>query len=449
MATQEPGSEYRIDEVAPGIGHTVPPGVHVSLAVTAVPDAVCWVHPDGDDDPAHRLRVYADPVGVARFGVQADRGTDEPVGLVVDALAEGRVTRHPVRLRFSHDVDQSMPPPPAVDVPRAGRGARQRPGLSLEQARALTPQRALDEGYPLPPDADAAPAAYERWLRLVGAPSVLIEPRVVASPDVSAGKAVRPEAGPSLQSFNNWSGYELLRTLFLVWGSRGPVGFTIGDPYDWVTGTWRVPAVTGGLGPTTKSALWVGLDGDGVPDLVQAGTEQDTATLTLQFNVPLHLSSYYAWTEFLPQQGTEQVITSLAVRPGDEVFTEVWMGSAGGDLSLSGSFGRFVIMNLTTGHGVGVSTPRGSTIVPGREAVWIMERPTVGGVLPSLANYGSATMYYVSARRINSAGQQGYADYLTGSTQVDTMTDLTGTRILSTVTAIDSQSMRFDWKAFA
>jgi Peptidase A4 family len=231
-----------------------------------------------------------------------------------------------------------------------------------------------------------------------------------------------------------------------VWGSRGPIAFRFTDPYDWVTGTWRVPAVTGQLGLTTYSALWVGLDGDGVPDLVQAGTEQDNTTLTLPFIGRLSLSSYYAWTEFLPQQGTEQVITSLAVRPGDEVFTEVWMGSAGGDLSLSGSFGRFVIINLTTGQGVGVITPRGSTIVPGREAVWIMERPTVGGVLPFLANYGSATMYY--PWRINSARHQGYVNYLTGSTQVDTMNDSAGT-ILSTVTAVDSQSMRFDWKAFA
>lgn len=126
------------------------------------------------------------------------------------------------------------------------------------------------------------------------------------------------------------------------------------------------------------------------------------------------------------------------------------MGDAAGNLSLSGSFGRFVIINLTTGWSVTINTPRGGTIVPGREAVWIMERPLVGGVLSFLANYGSATVYHAQARRINSARHQGYVNYLTGSTQVDTMTDATtGTRILSTVTAVDSQSMRFDWKAFA
>ena len=59
---------YRIDEVAPGAGHTVPPGAHANLAMTTAPDAVCWVHPDGDDDPAHRLRVYADSVGAGMVG---------------------------------------------------------------------------------------------------------------------------------------------------------------------------------------------------------------------------------------------------------------------------------------------------------------------------------------------------------------------------------------------
>jgi hypothetical protein len=456
MATQEPGSGYRIDEVASEAGHTMLPGAHVSLAMTVAPDAVCWVHPDGDDDPAHRLRVYADSAGVARFGVQVDRGADEPVGLVVDALAAGRVTRHPLRLRFSHDIDESMPPP-AADVPGTASGAQQRPGLSLEQARALTPQQALAEGYPLPPDADAAPAAYARWLRLVGTPSVLIEPRVVASPDVSHGKAVGPPtaaaAGPAGEqagaaSFTNWSGYELLRTLYIVWGPRGPIAFRFTDPYDWVNGTWRVPAVTGAPGVQTFSALWVGLDGDNTTDLVQAGTEQNNVTLILPFIGRLSLSSYYAWTEFLPQQPTEQVITNFPVRVGDEIYTEVSMGDAAGDLSLSGIFGRFLIMNLTTGQVAQIYTPRGSTIVSGREAVWIMERPKVGGSLPSLADYGSATIYYAEARRINSARHQGYVNYLTGNTQVDTMTDSAGT-ILSTVTAVDSQSMRFDWKAFA
>jgi hypothetical protein len=83
--------------------------------------------------------------------------------------------------------------------------------------------------------------------------------------------------------------------------------------------------------------------------------------------------------------------------------------------------------------------------VSGREAVWIMERPTVSGSLPDLANYGSAVMYNASARKANSPRYQGFMPYLGGHNKQDTMVN--GVDTLSTVTAIDSNSMRFDWKA--
>jgi hypothetical protein len=191
--------------------------------------------------------------------------------------------------------------------------------------------------------------------------------------------------------------------------------------------------------------LWVGLDGDGTTDLVQAGTEQDATNINLGF-LQLTLTSYYAWTEFLPQQPTEQVISNFTINPGDEIFTEVSVGNADGGLSLTGAFGRFLIMNLTTGAYTFVNTPRAPTSVSGRVAVWIMERPTVGGSLPDLANYGSAVMYNASARRVNSPRHQGYVPYLGGNNKQDTMVN--GADTLSTVTAIDSSSMRFDWKAF-
>ena len=70
----------------------------------------------------------------------------------------------------------------------------------------------------------------------------------------------------------------------------------------------------------------------------------------------------------------------------------------------------------------------------------------MGGSLPDLANYGSAVMYNASAHRVNSPRHQGYVPYLGGSNKQDTMVN--GADTLSTVTAIDSSSMRFDWKAF-
>ena len=78
----------------------------------------------------------------------------------------------------------------------------------------------------------------------------------------------------------------------------------------------------------------------------------------------------------------------------------------------------------------------------GSEAEWIMERPTVNGSLAELANYGSARMSNAYARRV--AG--GYVGYQ-GSTN-EQITMFNNTDILSTVSAVDSTTMQFNWQAF-
>jgi hypothetical protein len=55
-------------------------------------------------------------------------------------------------------------------------------------------------------------------------------------------------------------------------------------------------------------------------------------------------------------------------------------------------------------------------------------------------------MYNASARKMNSPRYQGFVPYLGARNKTNTMVN--GADTLSTVTAIDSNSMRFDWKAF-
>ena len=59
---------------------------------------------------------------------------------------------------------------------------------------------------------------------------------------------------------------------------------------------WNDPGGNQQLNKQTFSALWVGLDGDNLTDLVQAGTEQDSVNFNLFF-LNLTISTYYAWTE--------------------------------------------------------------------------------------------------------------------------------------------------------
>ena len=279
----------------------------------------------------------------------------------------------------------------------------------------------------------------------------MVKPHTVARPDITHGKS-QVQEGPA--SSLNWSGFELRRSLRFAPPGPGP---SLDEPYDWVRGRWRVPAVTGEP-QKAYSSMWVGLDGDGTQDLVQAGTESDAVTYPFPW-FRLTIASYHAWTEFLPQQQTSVQVTNFAVRPGDDMLVEVWIGNAGGPPSLAGSQGVFLLMNLTTGVSTRVYTPVDGTRVGGSAAVWIVERPTIilhpaSGIFGNqygysdLANYGSAVMSEAYARKANSARGQGYAGYLGSRMKQITMVD-DGNAVLSTVTPLDGESMRFDWKAFA
>jgi Peptidase A4 family len=213
------------------------------------------------------------------------------------------------------------------------------------------------------------------------------------------------------------------------------------------------------VGLVPHCSIWVGLDGyGGLKDLVQAGTEGYVTTFAVTEVSSGHLlgylilSAYFAWTEFLPQQPTEQVLNSFVVRPGDEIYTEIYL-----PLNTSGTIASFLLVNKTTGAAVWAGTPVGTTVVKGNQAVWITERPTgfhqPSGIfgafqaLDDLARYASFVMYDAHARKSNSPFGQGYVPYFSDSTIRVTMTNAQND-ILSTVTSQDSTSMRFDWQRF-
>ena len=139
-------------------------------------------------------------------------------------------------------------------------------------------------------------------------------------------------------------------------------------------------------------------------------------------------------------------MSNFAIHPGDQIFTEVFVAGAGGSPSLNGFFGQFVIMNLTTGQSTWVYTPRGGTTVGGKEAVWIMERPTVGGNLPALADYGTASIINGSARRPNTPRHQGYSNCCGAGAFAIDMFD--GATKLSDAASGGATSVTFTWKAF-
>jgi Peptidase A4 family len=411
-------------EMQPIYRYTLPPGLTSLVRVRTLPNARCTVRADADGlSPS--LLAYADPDGFVELHVRPSGEHESPARVTVEADAEGETAQHVLELRPSREPTEQMPSPPAAGVRwRPPAGAQVRPALSLDESLGLADDELLQRGYPPRPDAELAPSAFNTWRRTVSAPITFVEPRTVSRPDIThAGRATvsnPPESAP------NWSGFEL----------RGAAG-----TYDWVTGEWVVPSVTGESNSTTYSSFWIGLDGDGTTDLVQAGTEQENVNFSF-FGISWSFSTYYAWTQFLPQQQTEQQVTNFSVHPGDEIFCQVFVADAGQMPSLTGFFGQFVIMNQTTSTTTWSYTPRGTTNVGGSEAEWIMERPTVNGGLADLADYGSARMSNAVARKV--AG--GYVGYQGATNEQITM--FNGNDILSTVSAIDAVTMQFKWQAF-
>jgi hypothetical protein len=295
----------------------------------------------------------------------------------LDCTAGNEVTRYPLHLRASSSATADMPAPQTV-MPTP-KGSQVLPALREEQARQLSDNDLARLGYPARPDAVASsPDRYAKWLDMVSQPITILPSHQVSRSDISHHPG-GVQAGTSNIDSNNWSG-------FMAQGSE--------RTYMEVSAMWSVPEIVGALSDNvTYSAFWVGLDGFSfrnlsVPDLVQAGTEQDYIDVLI-----FSFASYSAWTELLPNQGTEQDV-SLSPNPGDTFLVNVWIGNSGATQDQNGGYGWFFLWDQTQGQAVKVATPLSGTHFNGYEAEWIMERPGLGGgSLAELSDYGLAYMY--------------------------------------------------------
>jgi len=409
----EPGTTY----------YSVPQGKTTLVPVATLPNALCVLQAGENSDGP---RLATDAAGHGRFFITPQQGATGTI--VMRCEAGGRTDTQ--RFVLGAGVPGTAPPPPPPPVVRATR-----PALSTVEAQEISDEELLRRGYPFRPDERISPEAYAAWLRAVTRPAQLVEPSQVTNPALRHDVAKIPICcGKTLL---NWSGVEV----------SGPAG-----PFAYVRGTWKVPGVTGEPNGTDYSSTWVGIDGDGVNDLVQAGTEQDVTTIT--FPLELQLATYRAWSQFLPQQPTEQIISGVPLNPGDEVFAEVFVANAGGSPDLKGAFGVFW---LETPSGVSqIYTPVGGTVVGGGTAEWVVERTTLCGdaactpsksSLGNLANYTSASMINGMARKSRAPRRGGYTNCCDlGSTRIS-MVNNSGTT-LSTPSTPDGTTAAFTWNGF-
>jgi hypothetical protein len=419
---------------------TVTPNVSSSIVMETLPQATCVLHAEGASDEEHRLKLFADDQGMVRFNVRPSAESDKKARFEVDCAANGKVATFPLHLLASFSPTADMPSP-VPETRKLQPGASVRAALTEDEAFNLGSDELAKRGYPLRPDENQTPGAFDAWLKTVTRPSRFVAPRLVARPEVRHS----PRITNGTENSNNWSGFEL---------NGG------GNVYDWVMGEWQVPTVSPESNQHIYSALWIGLDGDGTTDLVQAGTEQEITDISFWGFIHFDFTSFYGWTEFLPQQPFEQVIPNFTVAPGDQILAQVYVGDPGSPgASLSGGYGIFWVENVTRAEHTTIYTSRCAasfwgvcfnwTNVGGSEAEWIMERPTltVNGQqsLPDLANYGVAFMDKAAAHIANSGpffmGAQGGAPFLQISM-------FNGNDLLSDVSKVTFDEMKFVWHNF-
>lgn len=229
-------------------------------------------------------------------------------------------------------------------------------------------------------------------------------PLAVASTSVANGPNISFASTNSL----NWSGYAVAST-------SGSVTMA--------SGSWVEPSVTCG-GGSSYAAFWVGIDG------FNSNTVEQTGTLA---SCSSGKASYSAWYEFYPAGSV--TISSIKVHPGDS-FTAT--------ISYSSSTGSFTTTLTDVTTGVSYSTSASASGAARSSAECIAERPSIGGSITKLANFGTVGFSSCSAT-IN--GVSAAFGTFSGITSIN-MVGRSG-RLLAQTSALgaDQASFTVTWKA--
>lgn len=283
------------------------------------------------------------------------------------------------------------------------------------------PSELLHHGFPTRPDAKASPELRKHWEEKMARPRQWITPVFRELEGRSHGAAVKTarepiqkEAAPKIANAtsNNWS---------------GSVAFPPANrTFAWIEGQWTVPNPHAPSFGSFHASEWVGIDGWGSPDVLQAGTETEILDLGI-----ITARQIYAWWEWFPSG--EVAITNLPVSAGDVMYSLI--------CATSNTTATVYITNESSGIATRFTiTPPAGTVLKGNSAEWIVERPTFGGSITNLTDY--ETVYFDEGV----AGLAGapFQIVTLGSGTPVTMTG-NGNAALSEPILETSQLMKVDW----
>jgi hypothetical protein len=399
------------------VTHVIPRGGSSTLSLRTLPNATCFLHPLGEPADIHSdLRAYADDTGIVRLHAVDTQGLIQSASLALDCTDDqGHAIAHQIDVSAADGVRAQAPAEYAPAVRQLA------PALDVDPM-SLSADEIAARGYPPRPDQAQAPEHYKNWLSLLQSRPTVIKPHLVTDPTRTHGRVTTNGSGTS----NNWSGYVIYTP-------------SSASPYAEVYGDFVVPKVTAqsGFWNMHYSSFWVGIDGYGTPDVLQDGTQESTYTIFWT-----QWTSYTAWTEWYPL--SEKDVSNFSVNPGDEIACWTWVGTSNGTKSPTGNVAWFYMwnkkQNTATGY-LSTKAPSG-TVFNGHQAEWVLERPEVNGSLATLANYQKATMTYPAALDFN--GNWHYYNGDSTNTSVS-LTMMNGSDVLSTVAAVNANTIQFTW----
>ena len=243
--------------------------------------------------------------------------------------------------------------------------------------KGFDPFNASDEdlafnGFPPRPNQYTEAKAYASWAKAINASKTRIAPKleqtnIYHGPSKGTKNANSSGNVSNMAYSNNWSGYV---------DFSGATSYGTSSFY-YLYSDFIVPPARQAFGACTGGwdfgSSWVGIDGWGSGDVLQAGVEFDAYCL-----IGITSQYYSAWYEWYPYG--EVRISNLAIAPGDEYFVEVWHTSS------TQGYAYLVNENTNQAVSIGFTAPSGTHLV-GNSAEWITERPGVGGGLATLTNY--------------------------------------------------------------
>jgi hypothetical protein len=231
------------------------------------------------------------------------------------------------------------------------------------------PSLLLHHGFPARPDPKVLPQLDKAWEKKLSRPRTWITPVFRELEGRSHGQALksgdRPLEKPTElakianATSSNWSGSVAF----------APAGRTFG----WIEGEWTVPNPHAPSLGSFYASEWIGIDGWGSPDVLQAGTETEILDIGI-----IRTSQIYTWWEWYPSG--EVAISNLPVSPGDLMYCLICVNS--------NTTATVYLTNESSGVSThfSITAPAG-TVLTANSAEWVVERPSVNGALTSLSDY--------------------------------------------------------------